>query len=201
MTDEPQPATPTPGPGAQPPPPPTGSWPPPPPQQPPPQQPAPWQAPPPEPGPAPGVNFAPHGTRFIAYVLDGCIVSAVLIVLLVAASLVVALVAATGSQTATAIAASILVIGVLVLFVLSIAYFPYFWVKNGQTPGMRPFNLYVVRDDNGGPITWGPAIIRLIGLWVGAVVFYLGFIWVFIDARRRGWHDLMAGTCVIERRQ
>ena len=32
-----------------------------------------------------------------------------------------------------------------------------------------------------------------------AAVVYLGFAWVFIDARRRGWHDLIAGTVVIEK--
>jgi uncharacterized RDD family membrane protein YckC len=30
-------------------------------------------------------------------------------------------------------------------------------------------------------------------------VFYLGFLWVFVDGRRRGWHDLIAGTVVIKR--
>jgi len=30
-------------------------------------------------------------------------------------------------------------------------------------------------------------------------VVYLGYVWIFIDARRRGWHDLIAGTVVIER--
>jgi uncharacterized RDD family membrane protein YckC len=33
---------------------------------------------------------------------------------------------------------------------------------------------------------------------VNSLVFYLGFIWIFIDSRRRGWHDLIAGTVVVE---
>jgi uncharacterized RDD family membrane protein YckC len=64
---------------------------------------------------------------------------------------------------------------------------------------MRPFGLYVVRDSDGGRISAGQAILRLIGLWVSALPFYLGYIWIFIDARRRGWHDLIAGTVMIER--
>jgi uncharacterized RDD family membrane protein YckC len=28
-------------------------------------------------------------------------------------------------------------------------------------------------------------------------LFFLGFLWILIDNRRQGWHDKMAGTCVI----
>ena len=60
------------------------------------------------------------------------------------------------------------------------------------------FRLHVVRDRDGGPISGGQAILRLFGLWLSGAVFYLGYIWILIDSRRRGWHDLIAGTCVIE---
>jgi uncharacterized RDD family membrane protein YckC len=62
---------------------------------------------------------------------------------------------------------------------------------------MRPFSR-VVRDRDGGRIGWGTAFLRLVGLWVAAAVFYLGYIWVFIDKRHRGWQDLIAGTVVIK---
>lgn len=26
----------------------------------------------------------------------------------------------------------------------------------------------------------------------------IGYIWIFIDKRRRGWHDLIAGTVVVK---
>ena len=38
----------------------------------------------------------------------------------------------------------------------------------------------------------------LIGLWAAGLVFYLGFIWIFVDKRRRGWQDLIAGTVMIK---
>ena len=63
---------------------------------------------------------------------------------------------------------------------------------------MQLMHVKVVRDDDGGPVTMGPAILRLVGYWVSALVFYIGFIWILIDKRRRGWSDLIAGTCVIE---
>jgi uncharacterized RDD family membrane protein YckC len=63
---------------------------------------------------------------------------------------------------------------------------------------MRMMGLKVVRDVDGGPLSTGQAIIRLIGYWVSSAVLYLGFIWVLIDKRRRGWHDLIAGTVVVK---
>ena len=56
----------------------------------------------------------------------------------------------------------------------------------------------VVRDADGGPVTMGSAILRLLGYWVSGLVFYLGYIWIFIDKRKRGWFDLIAGTVVVK---
>ena len=81
---------------------------------------------------------------------------------------------------------------------MPLAYFPYFWTKTGQTPGMQIMHIKVVRDKDGGPITMGQAILRLIGFWVSSLVFYIGYIWIFIDKRQRGWFDLIAGTVVIK---
>ncbi len=86
----------------------------------------------------------------------------------------------------------------MVGFLITVLYFPYFWSHGGQTPGMRLFHIRVVRDADGGPIGWGAALLRLIGYWVSAMVVYIGFLWVFVDKRRRGWFDLIAGTVVIE---
>jgi uncharacterized RDD family membrane protein YckC len=87
----------------------------------------------------------------------------------------------------------------LLIAVASLAYFPYFWATSGSTPGMRMMGLKVVRDSDGGPISGGQAVMRLIGYWVSGAVFYLGYIWIFIDKRHRGWHDLIAGTLVVQR--
>ena len=87
---------------------------------------------------------------------------------------------------------------VLIGFIIALLYFPFFWARGGQTPGMRPFGLRVVRGRDGSSIGWGTALLRLVGLWVAAAVFYIGYIWIFIDKRRRGWQDLIAGTVVIK---
>ena len=170
-----------------------------------------WQTPPGEPvGPAPGVQFAGHGARLGAYILDAIIVGAVatVLTLVLMIPLLGSLAGAVGSDgeissgEAGAMAGSVglFVFGSLGIGILALLYFPFFWARGGATPGMKVAGIRVVRDRDGGRIGWGTALLRLIGWWVSAAVFYLGFIWILIDSRRRGWHDLIAGTCVITSR-
>jgi uncharacterized RDD family membrane protein YckC len=155
-----------------------------------------WSAPTEPAGPAPGFRFAPHGARLMAYIVDIVIVSAVLIVGWILFGIVAGFFFAAGSE---GFGAAIIIVLAVMTFIITVVYFPWFWMQRGQTPGMRMFHLKVVRDRDGGPISGGTAILRLFGYWVNSLVFYLGFIWIFIDKRRRGWHDLIAGTVVIRR--
>src|SRR5215207_6597734 len=138
-----------------------------------------WAAPEPTPGPAPGVEFADPGPRLVGYILD------VLIQVGIEIALVFVLVLLIATLPVLAI------IPGLALFLIPWVYFPYFWSRegsrNGQTPGMRQVGIRVVRDTDGGPITIGPAILRFIGYLISGAVFYIGYIWIFVDQRRRGW--------------
>ncbi len=155
----------------------------------PPAAPAAWQAcnQSAEPGPMPGVGFAPHVGRLIAYIIDAFIIGVV--VTIVAIILTPLLVAGADSENTGAIAAAVFLY-VFVVLLVSVSYFPFFWARGGQTPGMRFFRLRVVSDADGSRISGGTAVIRLIGLWISFLVFYLGIIWILVDERRRGWHDL-----------
>ncbi len=145
-----------------------------------------WQAPEPEPGPSAGTSFASPGSRLIAYLLD----------LLVQFAIVVGL----GILTIVlgAIFFPLAIVTSVAIIVVSVGYFPYFWARSGQTPGMGQMKIKVVRDADGGPVTAGQAILRVIGLWIGLTVFYIGVIWIFIDKRKRGWQDLIGGTVVVD---
>jgi uncharacterized RDD family membrane protein YckC len=149
-----------------------------------------WEAPEPTPGPAPGVEFAEPGARLVGYIIDIVINVVVVIVLSIIGGIL-------------AVTLPILsIIPFLAVIIIPLIYFPYFWSRqgpqNGQTPGMKQMGIRVVRDSDGGPITVGPAILRLIGYWVSGLVFYIGYIWIFVDKRRRGWFDLIAGTVVVK---
>jgi uncharacterized RDD family membrane protein YckC len=173
-------------------------------------QPPSWQVPVEPSGPAPGVQFAGHGARLGAYVLD-----AILLSVFVTAFVIVLMVILFGSiewsvdangdvvfgDTAAAAGSFLVFIaGTILISILSLLYFPFFWARGGQTPGMRVAGIRVVNDRDGSRIGWGSALLRLVGYWVSAAVFYIGFVWILVDARRRGWHDLIAGTCVISAR-
>jgi uncharacterized RDD family membrane protein YckC len=145
-----------------------------------------WQAPEPEAGPAPGVAFASPGARLVGYIVD-ILIQGVLFVVLAVVTIVLGVAFF-----------PLAILSAFAIVALAVGYFPYFWATTGQTPGMAMMKIKVVRDTDGGPITWGPAILRLIGFWVSSLVFYIGFIWIFIDKRRRGWMDLIAGTVVVE---
>jgi uncharacterized RDD family membrane protein YckC len=144
-----------------------------------------WQAPEPVSGPAPGMEFASPGARLVGYVVD-LLIQFVLFLLLAVVTIVLG-----------AMFFPLAFLSSLAIIVLAIGYFPYFWATSGQTPGMSMMKIKVVRDADGGPITSGQSILRLLGFWVSSFVFYLGFIWIFIDKRRRGWMDLIAGTVVV----
>ncbi len=110
-----------------------------------------WQAPDPEPGPAPGVAFAGAGARLVAYIIDIVVTFVVIIVLVIVAGLsVVAF-------------PPLAIVPILAIVVIPLVYFPYFWVHSGQTPGMSAMGIKVVRDSDGGPVSVGQAILRLLG--------------------------------------
>jgi uncharacterized RDD family membrane protein YckC len=46
-------------------------------------------------------------------------------------------------------------------------------------------------------LTLGKLFLRYFGYIISGVFASLGFIWVAIDKKRRGWHDLIAKTYVI----
>jgi uncharacterized RDD family membrane protein YckC len=50
---------------------------------------------------------------------------------------------------------------------------------------------------NGKRLSLLRAILRLIGYLLSALPLYLGFLWTLVDDRRQGWHDKLAGTCVV----
>jgi uncharacterized RDD family membrane protein YckC len=154
-----------------------------------------WQQPDEVAGPAPGIRWAGYGARLVAYILDGLVIAGLTIAASIVLLILLAIFLSGGSNGLAAVTG---LVWVAVIIVLTLAYFPYFWSRGGQTPGMRVLRIRVVRDRDGGPVTGGQAVIRLVGYWISGAAFYLGYIWIFIDGRRRGWHDLIAGTVVVE---
>lgn len=126
--------------------------------------------------------------RFVALLIDELIIA-------VPGGIIVGILIAALGQNGSGI-----IIFVYALWLIAfIGYFIYFWTKDGQTLGMKMFNIRVVKTD-GSPITVGSAIIRYVGYLVDTIVFGLpiGYIWAAFDADKQAWHDKMAGTYVIK---
>ena len=73
-------------------------------------------------------------------------------------------------------------------------YFVLFWSTTGQTPGMRLLRLRV--RHRGAVPSVGRSIVRMVGLMLAIVPFFIGFVPVLFDERRRGLPDFLAGTVV-----
>ncbi len=78
------------------------------------------------------------------------------------------------------------------------AYFVICWLRGGQTVGAKAWRLRVVNAEDGRPLTTGQAIRRYLVALFGWVPLGLGHWWGFFNAERRGWHDLVAGTRLVQ---
>jgi uncharacterized RDD family membrane protein YckC len=149
-----------------------------------------WQpAVPVRPGPAVGVSYAGFGIRVVAWLIDavalGVITSAVTPLLGFGW-----FISQSGGWDATTNAFGGLV---------GLVYFIGLWVWKGQTLGMMPFGLWVVREEDGGQLDLTRALLRYVGLIVSFAAILIGVIWVAFDARKQGWHDKMARSLVVRR--
>jgi uncharacterized RDD family membrane protein YckC len=134
-----------------------------------------------------------RGLRLIAYILDSLLISFIVGGMWI----VLAFFGAFLGDTLQSLA---IVIAALAGIVIYVGYFPFWWARDGQTLAMMPLGIRVVDEKTGETISMGKAFLRLIGLVISIAVFYLGVIWILFEGRRRGWHDLIAGTIVIGER-
>jgi len=68
----------------------------------------------------------------------------------------------------------------------------------GGTVGKRMLGIRVVAE-GGGPPGLRESLLRAFGLLLSTPMFNLGFLWAFVHPESRAWHDLLAGTRVVER--
>jgi uncharacterized RDD family membrane protein YckC len=66
------------------------------------------------------------------------------------------------------------------------------------TFGKKIMRIKVV-DELGQRITFKKSVLRNLFKIVSSIPFYLGFIWILFNKKRRGWHDMVAKTYIIER--
>jgi uncharacterized RDD family membrane protein YckC len=82
------------------------------------------------------------------------------------------------------------------LTVFPLVYLFFFWILTGQTIGDYALGIRVVRT-NGRRMNLPSVALRITGYFLCFLSLGLGFLWILVDDRRQGWHDKLAGTCVI----
>ena len=71
------------------------------------------------------------------------------------------------------------------------------WHFFQRSPGKYLIRAKIVDAETLGPASSGQLLLRMVGYVPSGLVFGLGFLAVFSDPRRQGWHDKMAGTLVV----
>lgn len=75
----------------------------------------------------------------------------------------------------------------------ALAFFAGFWLRGGQTLGMRAWRIRLVADGGGRP-RWHQAILRFAVACLSWACLGLGYWWALLRRDRRTWHDLASGT-------
>jgi uncharacterized RDD family membrane protein YckC len=151
--------------------------------------------------PAPPIRFEGLVTRTIAFAVDAAIINAVALAVGAAVALALSILHLPDWVRTTAIA-----IGGVAFAVWVVGYFVTFWATTGQTPGNRILHIRVRRappDDAAGvagepgPLRPARALVRFAALLLAALPLFAGFLPILFDDRRRGLHDMLAGTVVV----
>jgi len=131
-------------------------------------------------------------TRGIAFAIDAAIIDLIALVVAVGVALVLSLFPVSDTAQAIVVAA-----GAAAFVAWTVAYFVTFWSTTGQTPGNRLLRIRVCRADDSGVLRPSRCLLRLVGMLLAAAPVFAGFLPILVDRRRRGLHDLLAGTVVV----
>ena len=138
------------------------------------------------------VGYVGLVTRTLAFALDAAVIN--LVAVLTAAVFGLAL---SVLSLPSELEKILVVIGGVVYVLWSVGYFVGFWSTTGQTPGARAFRFRVCSTEL-GPIKPRRALVRFGAMLLAAIPLFAGFLPIVVDERRRGLHDMIARTVVVD---
>jgi uncharacterized RDD family membrane protein YckC len=130
-------------------------------------------------------------TRAIAFSVDAAVINVIALVVGVGVGLALSIFSIPDDLQVVLLAC-----GGAAFVVWTVAYFVVFWSTTGQTPGNRLMHIRVCGDD-GAVLTPRRSLVRFGALLLAALPLLAGFLTVLVDDRRRGLHDMLAGTVVV----
>jgi uncharacterized RDD family membrane protein YckC len=131
-------------------------------------------------------------TRTLAFAVDAAVVNLVAVLTTAAIGLAVSVL-----SLPAVVGDALVVIGGVGYVVWSVGYFVGFWATTGQTPGARLFR-FRVQTAASGTLSVRRALLRFAAVILAALPLLAGFLLILVDARRRGLHDRIARTIVVE---
>jgi uncharacterized RDD family membrane protein YckC len=135
--------------------------------------------------------------RLLAAAIDNIILTLITLVLTVAAVVILKIDIMSLSRDLEELMRWMWLLFILPNTALNCVYFIYFHAVTGQTVGKLACGLHVVTAAGSKPLGWGRSIVRYAGYFLNSMFFYIGFLWVLVNRRKRGWHDYLAGSVVI----
>jgi uncharacterized RDD family membrane protein YckC len=146
------------------------------------------------PGPAPAAEPVYEGlvTRGIAFAIDAALVNLAALIVSVSAGLALSILDPSNNVEAVALA-----VGAVAYVAWTVGYFVTFWSTTGQTPGSRLLQIRVRQADDGDVLRPRKALLRFGAMMLCALPLFAGFLPILVDNRRRGLHDIVAGSVVV----
>ena len=144
------------------------------------------------------MNYAGFGIRFGAKLLDGLILGVPLVVVFLAIMIPSIRNLQPQGQTHPPVPQFLPFLLQCGFMLVQISYQTFFLGKFGATPGKMICKLQVVTAE-GGRIGYGRAVGRAFAEMLSGLVCYIGYLMVLFDSQRRGLHDHLCNTRVIQK--
>jgi uncharacterized RDD family membrane protein YckC len=145
-----------------------------------------------------GLRYASFETRLVAFILDLIVLASFFALFVAFALLQLLLRSDFGDDDPPDQAYYVAAIIVLTYFAAFVPlYFVGLWAWRGQTLGKMAVAIRVVRTD-GRPVGVGAALLRLVGYLFSWLLLFAGFLMIIFDRQRRGLHDRLADTIVVD---
>jgi uncharacterized RDD family membrane protein YckC len=132
-------------------------------------------------------------TRGIAFAIDAIFVDVVAWIVGGALAVVASLFDLPGDVKNVLIA-----VGAVVALFWVVGYFAVYWATTGQTLGNRIMKIRVRSASADAPLGPRRALLRVLGAFLSALIFFLGFAMIVVDPHRRGLLDHIAGSVVVD---
>jgi len=153
----------------------------------------------------PALVIAPLGKRLLAFAMDLILSGLLSFPILFALALIYipdwcvqsALASLQAQTTPPELPVHARILGSLISDVILACYMGGFHAAHGRTPGKSLMHLRVV-DQTGRKPPLIKSFLRALMLIISMGLFFMPFVYVFLNPQRRALHDLVADTCVVE---